>query len=47
MYDHGLIGNFAHYHQKTPPVYNLENIVTPVVMIYGKSDTIASPEVSS
>lgn len=47
MYDHGLIGNFARYRQKTPPVYNLENIVTPVVLIYGKGDAIATPEVSS
>ncbi|OXU23412.1 hypothetical protein TSAR_002182 [Trichomalopsis sarcophagae] len=44
MYDHGLVGNFARYNQRTPPVYNLENIVTPVVLIYGRSDAVATPE---
>lgn len=45
MYDYGLMGNLAHYRQITPPAYNLKNVVTPVVMIYGKGDPIAPPEV--
>lgn len=45
MYDHGLIGNVELYGQKTPPLYSLENIVTPVVLIYGNGDAVASPEV--
>ncbi|OXU23413.1 hypothetical protein TSAR_002183 [Trichomalopsis sarcophagae] len=46
MYDHGVMGNLARYRQITPPAYNLENVVTPVVMIYGKGDPIAPPEES-
>ncbi|XP_016840778.1 lipase 3 isoform X2 [Nasonia vitripennis] len=35
LYDHGPVGNIEHYGQNTPPLYNLENIVIPVVLIYG------------
>lgn len=45
-FDYGLIGNFAAYKQFTPPIYNLKNVVTPVILIYGKGDTIAGPEVN-
>ncbi|XP_008213182.2 lipase 3-like [Nasonia vitripennis] len=44
MYDYGLMGNVQRYGQTTPPVYSLENIDTPVVLIYGNGDVIASPE---
>ncbi|KAJ8667194.1 hypothetical protein QAD02_008856 [Eretmocerus hayati] len=47
MYDYGTIGNLAHYGRLSPPVYNLQNIETPIVMIYSKGDKIAAPEDST
>jgi hypothetical protein len=45
MFDYGSINNMAFYGTLNPPAYNIENIITRVVMIYGKNDTLASPEV--
>ena len=45
MYDHGVIQNFARYGQGAPPSYNLNKIVAPVAIFYGKGDTLISPSV--
>ncbi|KAJ8922566.1 hypothetical protein NQ315_007596 [Exocentrus adspersus] len=38
LYDYGLEGNKIAYSQKTPPLYNLSAITSPVAIYYGKSD---------
>jgi len=43
MYDYGAAENENHYHQPTPPEYNISNIHTPVVLYYGGNDWLATP----
>ncbi|KAJ8667200.1 hypothetical protein QAD02_008862 [Eretmocerus hayati] len=44
MYDHGLVKNLFSYGRIVPPLYNLTNINVPLVLIYGKGDTVATTE---
>ncbi|CAL4119912.1 unnamed protein product [Meganyctiphanes norvegica] len=42
-FDWGTIGNLNHYGQRTPPLYNLSNIVTPTALFWGQNDYLADP----
>lgn len=42
-YDYGKSGNLKHYNQTTPPEYHVENITTPVALMWSKNDQLADP----
>lgn len=44
MFDYGANENQIRYGQATPPQYPLENISTPVTLIYADNDWLAGPE---
>lgn len=44
MYDFGVLGNLNHYGQKTPPVFNIDNITPPVGLFWSDGDWIATPQ---
>lgn len=39
-FDHGGTENLIHYHQTSPPEYNLRNVIAPVGIYYGQSDMV-------
>ncbi|XP_025993384.1 lipase 3 [Solenopsis invicta] len=39
-YDYGPLGNYKHYGQKTPLIYDLKKIVAPLALFYGANDQI-------
>ncbi|XP_018395697.1 PREDICTED: gastric triacylglycerol lipase-like [Cyphomyrmex costatus] len=41
-YDHGYFGNYKHYGQNTPIIYNLTKITAPMAIYYGNNDLIAT-----
>lgn len=43
-YDHGTPGNMNRYGSDDPPFYDISEIDTPVVMLYGSEDTIIDPD---
>eukprot|EP01112_Ceratiomyxa_fruticulosa_P018879 TRINITY_DN6104_c0_g1_i1.p1 TRINITY_DN6104_c0_g1~~TRINITY_DN6104_c0_g1_i1.p1 ORF type:complete len:415 (+),score=38.45 TRINITY_DN6104_c0_g1_i1:239-1483(+) len=45
MYDYGLLGNMEHYHQDTPPVYDLTKFPPqlPVALFSGSLGDLANP----
>jgi lysosomal acid lipase/cholesteryl ester hydrolase len=45
QFDYGTEGNWKHYHQATPPIYNLNNFPKnlPVTLITGAYDYLADP----
>jgi len=45
QYDYGFIKNVFKYGNNKPPEYNLAAITSPVSMIVGPNDWIATPEV--
>lgn len=47
MYDHGEEENLKIYGQKEAPMFDLGRVTAPTVLIYGKADIIATPEVPS
>ncbi|CAH1989670.1 unnamed protein product [Acanthoscelides obtectus] len=42
QYDYGTKGNELHYGQKSPPDYELDNITTPVYLIYSQNDWLVT-----
>jgi len=46
QYDYGFIKNVFKYGNNIPPEYNLAAITSPVSMIVGPNDWLATPEVS-
>ena len=44
MYDYGRLNNLVHYHSFNPPVYNINNIQTPVTIVSGSSDWLSTPQ---
>ncbi|KYM85686.1 Lipase 1 [Atta colombica] len=40
-YDYGYIGNYKHYKQVTPIIYDVEKIKAPVAIFYGGNDLVA------
>ena len=44
-YDYGPKENAARYNgSKTPPPYNLENVIAPTALFVGEDDTLGDPE---
>jgi len=43
-FDYGRVGNLKHYHQKTPPSYDLSKVKAPVILMWGQRDWMADPE---
>ena len=43
-YDYGWFGNLVMYFSFRPPIYHIEKIQTPVVLISGSEDWLASPK---
>lgn len=43
-YDYGILKNFDKYGQKTPPKYDLEQVVTNVTLYWGQRDLLADPQ---
>lgn len=39
-FDYGRAENLVHYHQNSPPEYNLKNVIAPVGIYYGQSDLV-------
>jgi hypothetical protein len=46
QYDYGFLKNLLKYGNTTPPEYNLAAITSPVSLIVGPNDWLATPEVS-
>lgn len=46
QYDYGFIKNVFKYGNNKPPEYNLAVVTSPVSMIIGPNDWLATPEVS-
>lgn len=46
QYDYGFIKNVFKYRNNKPPEYNLAAVTSPVSMIVGPNDWLATPEVS-
>jgi lysosomal acid lipase/cholesteryl ester hydrolase len=46
QYDYGFIKNVFKYGNNKPPEYNLAAVTSPVSMIVGPNDWLATPEVS-
>lgn len=44
MYDYGHKDNEGHYHQKSPPSYDLTKIKTPISLYWGGQDWLADPQ---
>lgn len=42
QFDYGADGNLIKYGTTVPPKYNVTNIKTPIYMMYGKNDWLAS-----
>jgi hypothetical protein len=45
-YDYGKEKNLKKYGQAEPPLYNLSNIIVPLVMYYGKHDILIKEPVT-
>jgi hypothetical protein len=45
-YDYGKEENLKKYGQEEPPLYNLTNIIVPLVMYYGKHDILIKEPVT-
>jgi len=43
-YDYGYMGNLYHYRSFSPPVYNLKEIQTELILFSGGKDTLADPK---
>lgn len=42
-YDYGVLGNWKHYQQASPPEFKLENVKVPTGLFWGKNDFLANP----
>lgn len=42
MFDYGRKGNLEHYHQDTPPGYDVTKMTTPTAFFYGGNDGLAN-----
>ncbi|CAG9840494.1 unnamed protein product [Diabrotica balteata] len=43
-YDYGEVGNMIEYGTKTPPLYNITSIRTPIYLMYAMNDWLSNPE---
>lgn len=46
QFDYGSAGNIIQYGTRFPPKYKLENMKTPIYLMYAENDWLASPIVS-
>ena len=44
MFDYGRLENLVRYHSMEPPEYNIQNINTPIRMMSGSNDWLATPD---
>lgn len=46
-YDYGYLGNYKHYRQATPIMYDLKKVTAPMALFYGANDLLSPKLVRS